>query len=785
MRRRPCLRFLMAFLPAAGLWAQPSSAPAVTVNRAIVQQAVLDGERTWRKVQGEPTNELSSRELFTYALSLAEAGAHPERLTRLFTVATQMQSRDPAARGYGNFRWSWGHADVFDYNAVDFCLQAGAILWLRHRDRLPAEARTLLRSLLDYGAEGLLRHRVNESYTNIALMNAGNLLLLGDALGRSELAKEGAARLDRIVLYMAEAGVHEYVSPTYYGVDLDDVMLIETFSSSARAREQARAIGELLWTDIALNWFGPAGKLAGARSRDYDYLRGLGTLDHHLRAQGWIPTGDGRSGAPIFLAYLPAKVSPAIRQMSERFPRLITQTWGFERAQTRTHYLTADVTLSVAGAGYGGRMDLPLTVDLPGPREGVRGYFIPDGRHDPYGKVKIREGNAHSKTLHLQPFWVGAQRRVDALGLVVYRAKDVPEDTTTLESHFVLPLDVDEIWVGGTAVTFPRKGGGMHPLRTGEALVVRKGNALVGIRVPWTRQVAGGPAEVALVCDAQNFGAMRLTVTHHVKGRAVPAEPLPGAAFWVRVGSGLTTVEARERWRAAFAVAKAEVEVTPARLSVRVAGEDGPVAVGAAAPFQVAATIQPAAPRSVLACDGDDIGGRIMAAVEPVPAVRARRPSSGPIAVPPTGGVAWEAEAGVVSPPMTIGEDTAAGRGGFVWMPAQPGERAGSSVGRTRFELNVAAGAPRYLWGRVLTPTPENDSFFVALSNEQNTLLEPTTWATAVRKSWTWVRFAPDPKTPSLALPAGPVTLELRVREAGARIDQLFLTTDPKAQPPR
>ena len=585
-----CVRACLLFLAGAcgiHLSAQTVAprGPAITVNAAIVEQSVQDGERVWRAVRGEPTPGLASRDLFTYALALAEAHAHPERLERIFTVATQMQSRDLVAKGYGNFRWSWSDADVFDFNAVDFCLQAGAILWLRHRDALPPAARALLQPLLDHGVQGLLRHRVNESYTNIALMNAGNLLLLGEALGRADVAAEGAARLDRIVLHLAEAGVHEYASPTYYGVDLDDVMLIEAFSTNERARTQARALHDLLWSDVALNWFAPAAKLAGARSRDYDYLRGLGYLDQQLQANGWITPANHRASGVIFLAYLPAPVAPAIRRLGEKFPRLVTQSWGLDRGQTRTHYVCADVTLSSAGTAYGGKMDLPLTVDLPGPREGVRGYFIPDGRHDPYGKVKIQETPAHAKTLHLQPFWTAAQRRGDALGLAVYRGKDVPDGTTTLESHFVLPLDVEEIWLGGEPVRFTRGAPASYPLQPGAALVVRQGTALVGVRVPWSRAVDGSSASVALVCDRENFGAMRLTVTHHVGTAARPGAELPGAAFWVRIGSAVTTPAALTRWRNEFAAAAVTVEATPARLSLRVAGQDGPVAVTAQAPF--------------------------------------------------------------------------------------------------------------------------------------------------------------------------------------------------------
>jgi hypothetical protein len=140
----------------------------------------------------------------------------------------------------------------------------------------------------------------------------------------------------------------------------------------------------------------------------------------------------------------------------------------------------------------------------------------------------------------------------------------------------------------------------------------------------------------------------------------------------------------------------------------------------------------------------------------------------------------------VITPPMTPADDRAASQGLFVWMPAKPGEKAGSSVGRTRFELTVAAAGPRHLWGRVLTATPENDSFLVTAATERETVLEPTAWPTGVRSKWTWVRFTPDAKTaPALTLPKGAITLDIRVREAGAKLDRLFLPTDPTAQPPQ
>jgi len=163
---------------------------------------------------------------------------------------------------------------------------------------LPEAPRARLRALLEFSVEGCLRHRVPTSYTNISLMNAANLILLGENLDNPKAADEGYRRLDQIALYTYQWGIHEYGSPTYYGADLDDLVVLEQFCKRAVGKQAARALLGLFWRDLAANWFAPAQKLAGARSRDYDYLRGLGYLDEallHLLCD-WRPAAKRSNG---------------------------------------------------------------------------------------------------------------------------------------------------------------------------------------------------------------------------------------------------------------------------------------------------------------------------------------------------------------------------------------------------------------------------------------------------------------------------------------------------------
>ena len=91
------------------------------------------------------------------------------------------------------------------------------------------------------------------------------------------------------------------------------------------------------------------------------------------------------------------------------------------------------------------------------------------------------------------------------------------------------------------------------------------------------------------------------------------------------------------------------------------------------------------------------------------------------------------------------------------------------------------------LWGRIMAPTPDDDSFFVSAyagdypraNSRTGTILTPTVWSTGVTKGqWQWRAFKTE-----LALPAGPVVLTLHAREDGTKIDRLFLAADPSQEP--
>ncbi|MFO8079348.1 MAG: hypothetical protein R6V07_03480 [Armatimonadota bacterium] len=760
----------------------PAFAQDGAARDEILENALPGAERTWTAVE-RLDRELSSRGIYEAALIYCEAGVHHDRLQRMFEVAARMQDRDPDSRGYGNFRWRWREGAVMDFNAVDFCMQAAAPLWIRHADDLPADARAVLAETIDFAIEGLLRHRVPPSYTNIALMNAGNLIMLGEAFDREDVAEAGYERLGLVVADTWQSGVHEYDSPTYYSVNLIDLLLIEEYCERESGREQARAMLELLWRDIAHNFYPPSLRLAGARSRDYNYLFGRGGIEGHLVFNGWM---DGRMPGNIFLAITSWRPDEALLETSrEQFPRYVRQSWGPAAMAAKAHYLTEDVTLSCSGANYG-PMDMPLTIDLPG-EDRVRGYFIPDARRDPYGKKKIPAG-PHEKTLHLRPFFAGVQSRADALALVVYRDSDLPPNPPTLESHFVLPRDVEAAWIGDRRVDLERETF-VEPLQPGEAIVLRDGRAVIGLRVPWARGLDGERADAALISDGNDYGAMRLTVAHHSYWGIEGESSRPGASFWVRVAAGVADEAAVEAWRREFAEAGLSVDASEDAVRVEAAGVDEPLVLAAEAPFVRCTEAEPAHTSAVLEVDGDDIGRPLLADFEPVLAYQRRqeerqeRLAEGAVYL--EGETTYfEAESGLIEPQMEVGEDDAASGGQFVWVPGEPGAR-NSLPGSVTWRLDVPEAGEHYLWGRVNAPTQEDDSFFVRAYTEDAEVFPRTDWHTGTHESWEWTAFTlvRSEQPLPLSLPEGEVNLEISAREDGTKIDRLMLTPYMDSEP--
>ena len=261
----------------------------------------------------------------------------------------------------------------------------------------------------------------------------------------------------------------------------------------------------------------------------------------------------------------------------------------------------------------------------------------------------------------------------------------------------MFPCDVDEVFVNdervpvsGDAPPFARE------LGHDDAVFVRLGAGVCGVRVPWARDVRGDKARIAIVRDgASGVRAFRLTVAHHdAWGLLVADAPVPGAAFWVRVADNAADPSAFTAFRAAFRASAATARADDARVEVGARGEEGPLALVANSPFFAPEKIEPQQPAAVLAVDGRDIGAEILGDVPGLAAYRAelarmkKELEENRIYVRGIRPVRWEAEKGVVTLKMRRQRVLAAGGEGCREIPPL-GTRAGAYA-RGRFVPRLA-----------------------------------------------------------------------------------------------
>lgn len=774
----------------AGLWAlisvlaigEPSriytSPPLTLPQRETVIRRL---QARWEQIQKKP-GRMGVRELFAFALECAEADWGIERIEEALALAEQMQDHNPESRTFGNFRWYWEAERPEDLNAVEFCMQDAALLWMRHRERLPKGAMERLERLIRFGIEGILRHNVPVSYTNIFLMKTWNCIALGENFARPELARRGYGMLDAWLLYTYENGIHEYLSPTYYGVDLDCLILIARFSQSAKARSQAEAALKLFWEDIAANWFEPCKRLGGAHSRDYDYLNGRGALDEHLRYAGWLlqPVGYLPSRFLLLAGWKPHE---ELRQRAiNELPRFVHQRWGSGKGEWASHWVGHSISLGVAGACYGPE-DKVMTLQFANGPDKPMGYLVVDARNDPYGKKREVTPGGHMKSWHPEPFICSVHKGREALILVATSPEElsfkrwIPQPVA-LATHFVFPREGTEVWLEGKRSPLAQEVGSTQ-MALGTPVFLRYGDAAVGIRVVYAQDLEERSAQLALVNDGNPYGVMRLSIIHSTqpptRGRAV-------AVLWIRVAEGLHDV-GFERFREKFSQGQAVVRRDGDVLDILASGEETALRLRANVVTRERLSEEAEVQEGILWVNGREVGQVILREVEPVATYHRLTLGEGVPTILPE--QPFEAEdAPLILLPFEVDEDREASGGRFLWVPGAQGARGSSGEARAFFSLQVPKAGRYFLWARVQTPTPEDDSFFIRLRQGKRELVPLTEWHTGVHPKWEWVLVElgkPGGKLlRALELPAGVVTLEIAGREDGAKIDCLLLTVHEK-----
>lgn len=124
--------------------------------------------------------------------------------------------------------------------------------------------------------------------------------------------------------------------------------------------------------------------------------------------------------------------------------------------------------------------------------------------------------------------------------------------------------------------------------------------------------------------------------------------------------------------------------------------------------------------------------------------------------------------------PMQLASDTNASGGKFIQVPSGAGSSTGTAgTGLASYFLKVPANGTYILWGRVIAPSGNDDSFFAQVNDGTDIRWDLTNGTT-----WHWTKL-----NASFALAAGTHVIKIKQREDGAQLDQLILTSDPSFVP--
>lgn len=416
------------------------SADEVTVSKL---QRLTEGRfQRCLNAKGELMPRQGAREVSRVFFDSLICGAAPEKIDLLLQRLVELQDRNPQSKTCGNLRWYVENKTPVDLNAVEFTVQRVAIIQLMYRDRLSPKQQEILTDFLSWCKRGIINHQVAISYTNIWLMKTWNLIALGEGLNEPETAAYGYKMLDDWIKYTAQTGINEYLSPSYYPVDLESLGLIYNLSNNAKAIKQAEAGIAYLWNEVALNWYAPAERLGGTHSRNYDRLLHNGDFNRTVTKSGLLGQNSFTADNPYaFYSHTTAPDS-AKKRLNSILPRYVSGRCGKLTEQRWHLYMAKNYAIGSSEIAYtGGPDDTPMVINFGEGANVPPINFFMDGRRDYYGQNKVMQKNGHLKALHLRPNVISVQNDNEVLFAAASNAKNA--DLVSLESNIILPAQAE------------------------------------------------------------------------------------------------------------------------------------------------------------------------------------------------------------------------------------------------------------------------------------------------------------------------------------------------------
>jgi hypothetical protein len=514
---------MVALLAASAL---PAALPAAPASITAAQRAAkFDVIRTdlieqlpKLEQQLEQHKNMSVRQVTNGALAALAVNGDVRQAEFFLRTALALQVTDPNAREYGNFPWETSPTSkVTDYNSMAFTAEPLGPLLKLYGDRLDAPMRRLLVSRAQGMFAELERHNAKVSYTNIFIMQATDLILLGEAVQDSAATDIGYARFQQWLDYTAKAGISEYDSPTYYGVDLDVLYLGYRFCGRPGCQAQyARAL-DYFWRDMEANLYRHT-ILSGPHSRDYDFLRGNGMLYQYLAMEepsipmsvhAIDPNTFARSYVLIACDDKGYRPSPAILALGDG-ERVVEQSF-LQDVPPRYNYVTHDFAIGNASAN-GGDQDKVVSINVGPPELANIAIFF--DRHDsPYGLQSYADSDGHMKPEHMALNPLGVQDHGTLLELFDPNPAKAPT-SAALATDVILPAGAAIVTTRGPVTVTPHLD--MH-LQPGDAIAVRSEDGAVIVRPLTIDPLDSVAPQVELRADPDGFakGAIRLAIYHY------------------------------------------------------------------------------------------------------------------------------------------------------------------------------------------------------------------------------------------------------------------------------
>ncbi len=485
---------------------------------------------------------IATRDLTNSALAILAAGGNPSAAQKLLTLAFSVQNIDPTSATYGSFPWYYNSSAVTDENADDYTAQALGPIWIHYRQLFPASFQSEMQTHMQGVISALLRRNVAVTYTNIYLMDAVSLLLIGQSVGNTTAINAGTEAIQEWVAYTQGTGIYEYGAPTYYSIDLDSLVMGFLYATEPSMHVTFQNILNEFWTDVKANYFYGQQDVSGAHSRDYDFLYGRGAILYYLWTEGlnsWYTTDVNlvEMGQVYVIenGLASAGYHPnwnALPGVSNNSSKWIVQTSGTLPNGDRENWVTSDFALGSASASYGPQ-DKLINLKLATTKQKFPDIsIVPDIYNAPYGLVVSPDSEGHLKPDHLALNPASVQK----LGMLLTLLDLNPSQggsISNLATNILLPVQANSISINGKSVDLSRPI--QYAVKTGSWIGVRENTSAVLIRMFSVDALNGVSPQMVLQSDAGgvSYGAARLTA-YHYQGSA--ANPVRFTATHLKIG---------------------------------------------------------------------------------------------------------------------------------------------------------------------------------------------------------------------------------------------------------